>query len=154
IALGLLELYGHLDGLKSMGLSAWRVLFLIGIAPSILVIFIQRRLQEPESWRLAKEAADSGVGEELGSVVEMFGEPVTRRHALLGMLLAFVGVVGLWGIGFFSFDLQQTIFRPTYKLEAEQLYPIPVGATEAQISEVKTEQVRYMKGQGIIWAGV
>src|SRR5438270_13137600 len=38
ISLGLLELNGHLDGLKSVGLSAWRVLFLIGIAPAVLVI--------------------------------------------------------------------------------------------------------------------
>jgi hypothetical protein len=27
------------------------------------------------------------------------------------MLLAFVGVVGLWGIGFFSFDLIRTVFN-------------------------------------------
>ena len=27
------------------------------------------------------------------------------------MLLAFSGVVGLWGIGFFSFDLIRTIFN-------------------------------------------
>src|SRR5205814_569532 len=53
MALGLLELNGYLDALKSVGLSAWRVLFLIGIVPAVLVIFIQRRLQEPESWRAA-----------------------------------------------------------------------------------------------------
>src|SRR5204862_4979996 len=39
MGLGLLELNGHLDGLKPVGLSAWRVLFLIGIVPAVLVIF-------------------------------------------------------------------------------------------------------------------
>jgi len=29
------------------------------------------------------------------------------------MLLAFSGVVGLWGIGFFSFDLLRTVFDKT-----------------------------------------
>src|SRR5262245_25420461 len=45
IVLGLLELNGHLDALKP--LTAWRIMFLIGIVPAVLVIFIQRRLEEP-----------------------------------------------------------------------------------------------------------
>src|SRR5262245_30719595 len=69
IFLGLLELNGHLDALKPFsrylrvgsagdgdvsGVEvAWRLLFLIGIAPAALVIFIQRRLTEPASWTQA-----------------------------------------------------------------------------------------------------
>ncbi|MBA4063888.1 MAG: MFS transporter [Isosphaera sp.] len=175
ISLGLLELYGYLDGLKSVGLSAWRVLFLIGIFPALLVIFIQRRLAEPESWVRAKAAADAGTGKKLGSYGELFGNPVTRRHAILGMLLAFVGVVGLWGIGFFSVDLQQKIFRPIYAQEAVERYPAPAGLEEAvkaarekpesgrtaadaaaleQFAPTDKERGQYVKGQVIIWAGV
>src|SRR5947209_14388526 len=140
IALGLLELYGHLEALKP--LTAWRILFLIGIAPAVLVIFIQRRLEEPLSWRQARDAAAAGVGKKLGSYAELFGEARVRRHALLGMLLSFAGVVGLWGIGFFSIDLQQDIFRPTFQREASEL------------GLAGTEMARYVKGQNIIWAGV
>ena len=142
ITLGLLELNGHLDGLKSVGLSTWRVLFLIGIIPAVLVIFIQRGLKEPQSWVDAKARADSGVGKKLGSYKELFGDPLTRKHALLGMLLAFVGVVGLWGIGFFSVDLQQKIFGPIYVKEA----------ADAGLSG--EDATRYVKGQRIIWAGI
>ena len=142
ICLGLLELNGHLDPLKKVGLNAWRTLFLIGIVPAVLVIFIQRRLKEPESWLAAKAAADAGTGKKLGSYGELFGTPLTRRHALLGMCLAFVGVVGLWGIGFFAVDLQQKIFRPTFMAEADAM-----GLSGP-------ERDRYIKGQGIIWAGV
>jgi len=39
---------------------------------------------------------------------------------LSACLLAFSGVVGLWGIGFFSFDLNRSIFRKTYEAEARQ----------------------------------
>src|SRR5207248_8327645 len=78
----------------------------------------------------------------LGSYAELFGEGWIRRHALLGMLLSFAGIVGLWAIGFFSYDLQQTIFRPTFQAEAQQL-----GLTGV-------EQDRYMRGQNIVWAGV
>jgi MFS family permease len=140
ILLGLLELYGHLEAIKP--LSAWRIMFLIGIVPAVLVIFIQRRLQEPVSWQQARDAAAAGVGKKLGSYVELFGEGWIRRHALLGMLLSFAGVVGLWGIGFFSYDLQQTIFRPTFQAEAQRL-----GLTGI-------EYERYINGQKIIWAGV
>src|SRR3954470_16478875 len=36
IALGLMQLNGHLEWLKPYGLNAWRVLFLIGIIPAVL----------------------------------------------------------------------------------------------------------------------
>jgi MFS family permease len=142
ILLGLLGLHGYLDWLKPTGLNAWRVLFLIGIVPALLVVFIQRRLTEPDSWRQAKAAADAGTGKRLGSYGDLFGEPLTRRHALLGMLLAFVGVVGLWGIGFFAVDLQQKVFNPVYEREASELGLTGPAAT------------RYIDGQKIIWAGV
>jgi MFS family permease len=140
ILLGLLELNGHLEPLKSVGLNAWRVLFLIGIVPALLVVFIQRRLTEPESWRQAKAAADAGTGKRLGSYGDLFSGGWVTKHAVLGVLLAFAGVVGLWGIAFFAVDLQQTIFRPTFAAEAEAL---PID-----------QRAAYIKGQGIIWAGI
>lgn len=142
IALGLLELNGHLEALKQVGLSSWRVLFLIGIVPAVLVIFIQRRLKEPESWRAAKAAADAGTGKRMGSYGDLLGGGWITRHAILGMLLAFVGVVGLWGIGFFAVDLTQRIFTKTFTDEAAAL-----GLTGKTAAD-------YIAGQRIIWAGV
>lgn len=175
ITLGLLELNGNLDALKSVGLSAWRILFLIGLFPALLVIFIQRKLKEPESWVRAKAAADDGTGKRLGSYGDLFGGGWVTRHAFLGMLLAFVGVVGLWGIAFFSVDLQQRIFRPTFAREAAAAYPAAKEVEDAakaakdkpeaertaadkaaleQFAPVEKERGQYIKGQGIIWAGV
>jgi MFS family permease len=70
------------------------------------------------------------------------------------MLLAFVGVVGLWGIAFFSVDLQQQIFRPTFAKEAAEAFPIADGATAEAKAAAEQERGRYIKGQGIIWAGI
>ncbi len=140
IGLGLLELNGHLDVVKP--LSFWRIMFLIGIVPATLVVFIQRRLHEPESWLRARDAAAAGLGRKLGSYGELFGEARVRRNALLGMVLSFAGVVGLWGIVFFSIDLQQNIFRPTFIAEARQL-----GLSGEAFDH-------YIRGQNIIWAGV
>jgi MFS family permease len=140
IALGLLELNGYMSGLKELKLSAWRVLFLIGLVPAILVVFIQRRLAEPESWVRAKEAAASGEGKKLGSYGDLFGGGWITKHALLGMLLAFVGVVGLWGIAFFSVDLTQHVLAFNADADARGLSG--------------QERADYIAGQKIIWAGV
>src|SRR5262249_20276637 len=94
--------------------SAWRIMFVVGMAPALLAILIRRRLKEPERWKAIAATAESG-GEfaggppRLGSIRELFGDPRWRHHAIVGMLLAFAGVVGLWGIGFFSFDLLSVV---------------------------------------------
>ena len=41
----------------------------------------------------------------LGSIRELFADPRWRKNTLVGFTLAFAGVVGLWGIGYFSYDL-------------------------------------------------
>jgi hypothetical protein len=54
----------------------------------------------------------------LGSFSELFGDPRWRRNAIGGVLLATSGVVGLWGIGFFGFDLVTAVFRQTFEKQA------------------------------------
>jgi len=77
-----------------------------------------RKLREPEAWRRAVAVAP---GErKAGSLKELFGDPRWRRHTIVGMLLASAGVIGLWGIGFFSIDLNRTIFRKRAEQQARQ----------------------------------
>ncbi len=109
IFLGLLQGSGRID-------SAWRIYFLIGLAPALLAIPIMARLREPEKWEHARQerlkAKERGEPQEkLGSLAELFGDPTLRRNTIFGMLLASAGVVGLWGIGFFSFDLIRSVFE-------------------------------------------
>jgi MFS family permease len=97
--------------------SAWRLMFLIGLAPAALAIPIFLRLKEPERWKAAaSQERASGEGKaKLGSLSELIGDPIWRRNTLVGMVLAFAGVVGLWGIGFFSFDLVDMVFRKHFQ---------------------------------------
>lgn len=86
--------------------SGWRVLFFIGILPSLLAIPILLFLREPEAWKRAKEAAsEAGQGQKVGSLADLFGHPRWRLHATVGLLLGVAGMIGLWGIGFFSPEL-------------------------------------------------
>jgi MFS family permease len=88
---------------------AWRLMFVVGTLPALLAVVIRWRLKEPERWQ--QSVATGATRKVAGSYAELFGHPVWRRNALVGLALAFSGVVGLWGIGFFSFDLMRFLFK-------------------------------------------
>jgi len=52
-----------------------------------------------------------------GSLKELFGDPRWRVRAIVGIILAAAGVIGLWGIGVFGVDLVQSIFRTNITAE-------------------------------------
>ncbi|MEX2170968.1 MAG: MFS transporter [Pirellulales bacterium] len=111
MSLGHLEESGGLQGLELFGtqLNAWRLMFIVGILPALLVIVIRRRLKEPEQW---KSSVQSGkTQQKAGSYAALFSDPRWRKNAIVGVILASSGVVGLWGIGFFFPDLIDSVFR-------------------------------------------
>ena len=101
-------------GLWSHGLvdHPWRWFFSAGILPASLSIIIVRRLREPEAW--TKAVAAGKLAKKAGSLAELFGDPRWRPRAIVGMLLAASGVIGLWGIGVFSNDLTQSFIGRQY----------------------------------------
>jgi MFS family permease len=108
---------GHLEETGAVG-SAWRWMFVIGTAPALLAVLIRRNLKEPERWQAATTTGDkAGPVKRAGSYVELFGDPRWRHNALVGLALSFSGIVGLWGIGFFSIDLIQRVLRKTFEAE-------------------------------------
>lgn len=106
VTAGLVSMYmGHLEGLKAIEPgTAWKYMFLVGAAPAFLCVFIQMRLKEPEKWVKAR-AAGKAAGVKFGSYSALLGDARWRGPALLGMMLCVAGVIGLWGIGFFSPEL-------------------------------------------------
>jgi MFS family permease len=94
--------------LEAQGVSAWRIMFVIGALPALLALVIRSRLKEPDRWQAVTQEAGA---REAGSYRALFRDPRWRRNALVGLFLAIPGVVGLWGIGFFSGDLTRVVFR-------------------------------------------
>lgn len=91
--------------------QGWRYMFLIGTVPALLVLFIMRRLQEPEKWRAV--AAEKTIRQRLGAYSgELFADRRWTRNAIVGLLLASSGIIGLWAIGFFAIDFVREIMRP------------------------------------------
>jgi MFS family permease len=92
--------------------SGWRILFFVGILPSVLVVPIVLVLKEPEPWKQARaEAARTGQRKRVGSPVELFSNPRWRRNTTVGLLLGVSGMIGLWGIGFYSPELISTALK-------------------------------------------
>src|SRR5262249_47186109 len=107
--------------------ESWRIMFVVGTVPALLVLVIMRRLKEPERW--AKLAAEKSLRERVGAYgTELFQDPRWMRHAIVGLFLASSGIIGLWAIGFFSIDLMRAIFRA--RLVAEGLPPSEVTFRE------------------------
>src|SRR3990170_380015 len=52
------------------------------------------------------------VQKELGAIGNLFTDPVLRRNTLAAVLLATAGVVGLWGVGFWTPDLLTMVLKP------------------------------------------
>src|SRR5262249_3083347 len=93
---------------------SWRLMFVVGAVPALLVVLVMLRLREPERWQSV--AAQRSIRERRGAYgSELFREPRWARNAVVGLLLATSGVIGLWGIGFFSIDLQRIIFSGHFK---------------------------------------
>src|SRR6188508_1828456 len=89
--------------------SGWRVLFFIGVLPALLVAPIVFFLREPDSWVNARAmAARANQNARVGSPFELFREERWRRNTIVGIFLGVSGMIGLWGIGFFSPELIST----------------------------------------------
>jgi MFS family permease len=111
--------------------SYWRTMFLIGAVPAVLALLVRWKVREPERWQQA--AHEGEIARKLGSYRELLGNPVWRKHALLGLALAFSGIVGLWGVGFFTFDLVGNVLQKQF---------VAQGLSESQVAS----EVAHWKG--------
>ncbi|WP_150107526.1 MFS transporter [Pedosphaera parvula] len=92
--------------LAGMAVGAqWRYAYLIGILPALLILWVRSSVQEPESWKQAGTKAASGEGKQLGSFRDLLLNPQWNRRALLGMLLAAIGLGSFWGVTVAGQDL-------------------------------------------------
>ena len=99
---------GYRQALDPRGGQAWKSLFVLGAIPPLVCVAFQFKMKEPEKWSQAR-AEGKLTGARFGSYASLFGEARWRKPALFGMVLCVAGVVGLWGIGFFSPELVREV---------------------------------------------
>jgi MFS family permease len=109
--------------------SGWQVLSFVSVFPVLMVVPMVLILKEPEVWKKAKAQAVDGKGaKSVGSLTELFGHPRWRKHLLVGICLGVSGMVGLWGIAFFSPELITTAFKDRPLAVADVQQPAEICA--------------------------
>ena len=97
-----------------LGVTApgWRLLFFVGAVPALLTVIIIPTLRESEKWQAARALARENLSRQMGDLRSMFGHPRWRRHTLVAVGMATAGIVGVWGVGFWSPELISSALTP------------------------------------------
>ncbi len=80
----------------ALGRHGWRPMFLVGVAPAVVALFVRLWVREPERW-LQSSARERQAGVPRTTRLAELFRPEYRRATLVGSGLAFVAVAGLWG---------------------------------------------------------
>src|SRR5580704_15236807 len=95
-----------------LGPDAWRYMYLIGILPALVTLWIRRGIPESSLWevadgrrRSAVERKRSGAALEAGdhaltrfTLVDLFAEPEIRRRTIVAFLMSLTTTLAWWGI--------------------------------------------------------
>jgi MFS family permease len=96
----------------SAGPSAWRYMFLTGVLPALVTLWIRRGIPESPHWervrerrRTARERRRSGAvlrPEDLAltrfTFVDLFSDPMVRPNLIIALLMTTSTVVAWWGV--------------------------------------------------------
>jgi len=94
--------------LAGMAVGAqWRYAYLIGVAPALLILWVRASVREPERWQAKADEAKHSPDEasRMGSLRELLLTAPWNKRAVLGMLLAAVGLGTFWAVTVAGQDL-------------------------------------------------
>ena len=74
--------------------AQWRYAYLLGVLPALLILWVRASVKEPAGWN----AAAKEKGSKLGSFRDLLLNPKWSSRAVLGLLLAAVGLGSFWGV--------------------------------------------------------
>ncbi len=99
-----------LAGLAGLAVGAqWRYTYLLGVLPALLVVFLRALTAEPTT--KARTLDSKGAAQRGGDLRELLSHPTWRRHALLGLLFASVGLGTFWGVTVAGQTLARTLLE-------------------------------------------
>lgn len=81
---------------KPWGDTTWKLGFLIGVIPALLILVIRWKMHEPEQWKKAQEKAAQDRSQATGKMGDLFNSE-NLRGTIVGVTLATIGLVTFWG---------------------------------------------------------
>jgi MFS family permease len=96
----------------AMGPGAWRTMYLIGVLPALLTLWIRRAIPESALWEKANEQRQAANRRERSgqgatpedraltrfTFLDLFASPAIRKRTIIAFLMATASAVGFWGI--------------------------------------------------------
>jgi MFS family permease len=99
--------------INPVGPNAWRIMFLLGVAPALLTLWIRRSIPESDKWeRVDEQRRAATAREKSGStlspseqalarftVADLLAELQIRRRVILAFLMSLATTFAFWGLG-------------------------------------------------------
>lgn len=97
--------------LNPLGVSSWRYLFVLGVAPALMLLYVRRVVHDPVQWvvvdgerRDARRRIETGVASERDNdlarfpIARVLSDAELRRRVWRLMLMALSTVIGWWSV--------------------------------------------------------
>jgi MFS family permease len=84
--------------------SQWRYTYLLGVLPALLIVAVRFGVSEPKTW---VQTSDTSAG----NILELLADSRWRSRALLGLLLAAVGLGTFWSVTVAGQDLAKKMLQ-------------------------------------------
>ncbi len=130
------EIAESIPFLAGMGVSSWRIGFVLGALPALLIIAIRMTLRaDSDAWLKARQESTEGATAALGRFGELFSSGL-RSRTLVGVSLAAVGLATFWGAHIYGKDTLR---------QAVEARVLASGAASAAAEQVLDENFREIK---------
>jgi MFS family permease len=125
---------------RPWGDDTWRLGFLIGIVPALLVVVIRWKMTEPEQWKQAKERERLDATQVTGSLPDLFNKQ-NFRNTMVGVALATIGLVTFWGSHIYGKNaLLRSAQNEALVTEGVPFSPPPtINLAESEVEAVNAE---------------
>ena len=93
--------------LQGLGPDGWRYMFLVGVLPALLVLYLRWGVRESERWLQVAErrrtASEAPMTEDVRRLRQftlraLFADPALRRDTIVCLLMSLATNVGWWGV--------------------------------------------------------
>jgi predicted MFS family arabinose efflux permease len=126
--IGLVLPPGGMVNFLGYDMEGWRALFLVGVLPALLVVPIIFVLREPEAWKVARAKTLSGEdARAMGKIPDLFSHETWRHRTFVGLALGVSGMIGLWGIGFYTPELISSALKGLPQSEVDHVRSVALA---------------------------
>jgi MFS family permease len=98
--------------INPFGADAWRIMFLLGVAPALLTLWIRRAIPESDWWARVTEQRHAAAERERSgatlnaqekalarfTIAELFADPQIRKRIILAFVMSLASTFAFWGI--------------------------------------------------------